>query len=333
MAEVFELKREIDRFTARITRPIRSARKRESVRREYAEYLEDAVQNRMAAGIGEEQAFRETLAGLGDEDKIAELLAAVHNKHRIPTVLVPVLAAAGAAVVGASYFLIDSRVYRAWFLFILQLICIAGLLAAGYYLIRLAVCLHIRLRARRKIAKYAADHGMRFIQRRNSYRSLFTKTEDPEWILETDRRRYIFSLWGTVKKRKTLCLLANGLYTYSDNVGYAMLFTQRSLILPHGWGMALPQGMGYLPLFGTDLTQIPRGMHLMPEIRWSEAELSDRENVRVLLLNPIPFQVMAVEGGVRRRLGDDDTFCGMRIWSAAGFLAWLDGERIAKDSE
>ena len=82
MAEFFDLQREIDRYTARITRPIRAARRRESVRREYAEYLEDAVQSRSAGGIGEETAFRETLAALGDEDKITELLAAVHNKHR-----------------------------------------------------------------------------------------------------------------------------------------------------------------------------------------------------------------------------------------------------------
>jgi len=333
MAEIFELQREIDRYTARITRPIRAARRRESVRREYAEYLEDAVQSRSAGGIGEEEAFRETLAALGDEDKITELLAAVHNKHRIPTVLCSLLLAAAAVLLGASYFLIDSRAYRAWFLLILQLVCLAGLCAAGYYLVRLAVCLHIRLQALRKIGKYAADHGMRFIKRRNSCRSLFTKTEDPEWILETDSKRYIFYLWGTVKKRKTLCLLANGLYTYSDNVGYAMLFTQPGWLFHSGWWGALPAGTQYLPFWKSELTQIPRGMRLMPEIRWSEAERPDRENVRVLLLNPVPFQVMAVEGGVRRKLGDDDTFCGMRIWSAAGFLSWIKGERLAERTE
>ncbi len=336
-----ELQSEIRRYSARIAYDIRSRRKREEVGREYAEHLEDAVYYRIVqCGMEEMDAFRDACDELGNVTKMQELLALTHNKDPLPMSVKVLLGLLCAAVVGSSYFWFENKIYRAYFVFILQLcilvLTIVLLIQAGRYL----RALHIRRRAYRRLKEYAAQNGLIFIRRANSYRSIFQRTATPEWILETDTHRYILSLFATVKRRQELRLTDFQLYQYISVSGirnmillgagagaktYSItsLGTMRSIYIGHTFHHGGQWGRLNVTL------KLPKGFHLLPEIDWSSAEHPTKQNVRVLLLNPIPMKIFVLEHGRLRPSGDDDTVDGMRIWSASGLVSHLEGVRIS----
>ena len=93
--------------------------------------------------------------------------------------------------------------------------------------------------------------------------------------------------------------------------------------------MFLPRGMKYFPIFASEMVQLPHGVHMMPQIEWESLEASDKENVRVIMLNPIPFGIVGVQNGIEIKLGDDSLFCGNRIWSTSGMISYLEGVKIS----
>ena len=81
MQKPFDLKKRIDDFVHLITCGIISEDVRNSVQREYAEHLEDAVYHNQLAGMSEEEAFGEACRQLGNVEKLKELLEGIHNKE------------------------------------------------------------------------------------------------------------------------------------------------------------------------------------------------------------------------------------------------------------
>lgn len=325
----FDLKQEIDRYTARITRGIKSVKKREQVRAEYADHMYDAVLNSALNGTSEEEAFKMICEDLGNESKIYDIIAEIYNKNKIPFLIKLLTGIFAVAIAALSYFLIDSESYRAYFILILQIILGIALIVVLYFAIRVAICLNIRRKAYQKLKKYAEKRNFSLSKKRNIYTSMFKRRELPELVLETPERRYILYLWATMRKKKTLRFLDTGLYTYSANIGYMYLLTKRGQLLGTSWHMFLPKGMKYFPMFASDMVQLPRGIHLMPQIEWEQLESQSKENIRVIMLNPIPFGLVGVQNGIEIKLGDDSLFCGQRIWSASGMISYLEGVRIS----
>ncbi len=327
----FNLERETDRFTSRIVRGIRSPSRRAEVKREYTEHIEDAVYHYMIEGNTDKEAFRIVCDKLGDTSKIQELLSVVHNRDSFPKTVGILLCMLAAGIFTTVYFLIKNDTFIAWITVILQIFSIIVICIALYFVWRFITCLRIRRKSYQKIKKYAQKEGIVFRVNSNSYLSLIKKTVRPEWVLETDKKRYIISLWATVRKNKTLKLIDNLLYTYMDNVGYLYIYTRnRYTHAQAGWSPFTPKDMEGIPLYASDMVQLPRELHLMPQIEWESLEKNDKENVRVLLLNPIPRDIVGIERGIFRNLGDDSLFCGIRIWSASGFISFLEGLRISE---
>ena len=324
----FDLSREIERYVTRITKRIRSPKRRRAAAEEYTEHIRDLVYHYGLEGTSEEAAFLRAREALGDEDKIEELLAAIHNKDRLPSWLQVLIVAVSVAFVGSTYFWIDDYTYRSWFVVVLAAVFGAAAVIALCLAARAVRCLYIRRDAYRRLKKYAAEQGMRLIKNGNVYASLFRRASVPELTLETGRERYILYFWSTFRRKKTLRLFANGLYSYSDNVGYMFLPNQPGGLMSAGWDLFVPKGVKSFSLWNSETAQIPRGMHLMPSIDWQACERADRDNIRVILLNPIPMGVEGIEKGMPRKLGDDAVFAGCRIWSASGLLSYLEGLRI-----
>ncbi len=331
MGDNFCVRDAIDRYTTRITRGIRSRRRRQEVRAEYADHIEDMMMEYAMRGIGEEEAFAMAREQLGDETKIEELLRVVHNKDKLPSLIRVPLCVLAVLGIASSYFWIDNRTFRAWYIFACEIALLLVAVLGAYWVCRFSYGVKVRLQAYLKLRAYAKANGCTLTKNRSICKSLFYKTSVPEITLDTGKVRYIINLWATMRKRKTLRLLDNGLYSYASNIGYMQVYTYPGSILGPGWGAAL-RFLAYLPHYGTDMTEIPKGMHLMPKIDWETYERADRENVRILMLNPIPLFTVGVERGAQRKLLDDASFGGMRIWSASGFLSYLEGIRI-KESQ
>ncbi len=329
MEEKFCVREEIDRYTARITRSVRSRRRRKEVRKEYAEHIEDRMTELMLGGMTEAEAFTFAREELGDETKIGELLRVVHNKDRLPTLIrVPLYAIAVLAVL-SSYFWIDNRTFRTWYVFLGEIALIVGAVLGVYWMRRFFYGIKVRMQAYRKLRTHAKANGFTLTKNGSICKSLFFKTAVPELTLDTGKVRYIINLWATVRKKKTLRLLDNGLYSYEDNIGFSLVITYPG----PGAGMNLwafiPQNMDHVPIMFTNLERsLPKGMHLMPRIDWESYERADRENVRILMLSPIPMSVAVVENGRERPSGGGEKFCGMHIWSASSFLSYLEGIRL-----
>ena len=335
-----ELQAEIRRYGARVAYEIKSLRKRENVAREYAEHLEDAIYYRMLHdGMEEMEAFHDACAELGNVTKMQELLALTHNKDPLPTGVTFMLWLLGVVLVGSSYFWIDDYFYRSCLLAALDW-CILGvlvflLLQAGLYI----RALRIRRKSYRQLKVYAEQNGINFIRHASSYRSIFTRTTEPEWILETEKERYILSLFATVKRRRELQLSDIQLYQYTKVSGFPMMFGRTWSTFPvisSGCFDTIFRirtisihtfGTGARPFDQT--VRLPKGFHLLPDIDWKSAEHPTKTNIRVLLLNPIPMKVSALENGHIRKSGDADTVGDYRVWSASGLISYLEGVRIS----
>lgn len=332
MADGFNREKEIARYTSRITSGIRSRRRRNEVRQEYAEHIEDLMTEYMLGGVTEKEAFSRAKAELGDETKIEVLLQTVHNKDRLPALIrMPLYAIAVIAAV-SSYFWIDNRTFRAWYVFLGEVFLIAAVAVGVYYLWILLRSVRKRAHAYKRLKTYAKENGYTLTKNGNVYVSLFWKTTVPELTLDTGNMRYIINLWATVRRKKTLRLFDNGMYCYLGQVGYRYAFTDAGRILGPGWGSAA-RFMCYLPMYHSDLFEIPEGVHLMPDIAWQKYERTGVENVRVLLLNPIPMATVGMEKGVLKPLMVNTAFCGMHVNSASGFLSYLEGIRINGSAE
>ena len=329
MSNGFNLNKAVERYAARIAGGVCSPRKRNRIKEEYAEHILDMVNEYQLGGMNEKEAFSRACEELGDESKMQGLLAAVHNKDRLPSWLRAPACLLGVIALVVSYLGIDNNTYRAWLLLLFQLALGVLIIVAACWAWRFAVCINIRRRSYKRIKKYANDNGFLLVKNCNVYVSLVKKTDVPELVLENDTQRYIINLWATLPKKKTLRLFDNGLYSYSDNVGYYVLFTQSGGFFSSNWWNFMPKGMRYFSTWHSDVAELPRGMHLMPKIEWGKYETPHKENVRVLMLNPIPFGCFGIEKGRSMKLGDDMRFCDLRVWSASGFLSYLEGLRIS----
>ena len=83
-------------------------------------------------------------------------------------------------------------------------------------------------------------------------------------------------------------------------------------------------------VFHTDLSDVSLGMHAMPNVRYEDYHSPDKQNVDALVLNPIPFDVDYLQNGQVVKVRDDALMANVRLWSASGFLSYIEGERIKK---
>ena len=72
----------------------------------------------------------------------------------------------------------------------------------------------------------------------------------------------------------------------------------------------------------------PEGVRFMPKIEYESHRSLHKENIYVLLLNPIPFKIDFVENGVLHNGGDDIKFGDVMLWSASGFMSYMDGRMM-----
>ena len=84
------------------------------------------------------------------------------------------------------------------------------------------------------------------------------------------------------------------------------------------------------PLILASLENIPRGMSLFPKISWQAYESSEKKNINILLLNPVPLSVDAVKNGMLCKMNDGSDFLNMKIYSTSGLISFLEGERISR---
>ena len=306
----FELQEEIKRYTLRISREISSKKKRKEVAREYSEHIEDAVYSRLMRGEDEKQAFAAACDELGDSTKIQEMLAVVHNKDRLPVYIKYAAIALVAVSLFSSYYFIEDRTYRSWLSFAVTLTAIT----ASVYLVCLAFryvrAFLIRRKSIRRLKVYAKDNGLRFLVNSNIYKSVFKKTDTPELIIESEKTRYIVSLWASIGSTTMLRLLDCGLYMYSKRSGF-VFYTGHRRYYSY---LARPKGFEMFPLLLASLENIPRGMSLFPKISWQAYESSEKKNINILLLNPVPLSVDAVKNGMLCKMNDGSDFLNMKIY-------------------
>jgi protein-S-isoprenylcysteine O-methyltransferase Ste14 len=137
-------------------------------------------------------------------------------------------------------------------------------------------------------------------------------------------RRYILSLWATVKRRRTLHLQDNGIYSYDKHFGYLML--SRFALNPH-FRVFRPHNMektAFFSLYHSEMVRLPEGAHLMPEVDYGSCYAHGKTNIPVFLLNPIPMDVEICEYGHIHKIVEGDTLPDSlgraKLYSMSSFL-------------
>ena len=325
----FDLNAALDRLATRICREIKSERRRKRVTAEFRGHLEDAIEDIMRQGIPPEKAYAELEQSLGNTDKLSTLMASVHNTHHFPMIL-PWLA--GAAVIGGLlyvYLTTDNDNLQAWIGVGLQLLAISALVALVLFIGKWLRAISKRASALRRMKRFVKKRNGTLICRQNGFRSLFVRTTTPELIVDLGDCRYILAMWATVQRRRTLHLQDNGIYSYDKHFGY-MLATPG--IAPHSRVTFFrPKGMENDPLFTfyhSEMVKLPEGAHLMPEVNYKECFASDKINIPVFLLNPIPLDVEICENGRIHKLVDGDTLPvslgGAKVYSMSSLISMME---------
>ena len=304
----FDLNDALDRLAARVCSEIKSERRRKKATAEFRGHLEDAIEDIMRRGTPPEQAYTELEESLGSTDKLSTLMASVHNTHHFPTFL-PWLA--GAAVIGGLVYLYlttENEYIQAWSGFGLQLIAIAAIVALVLLAVKWGRAIGKRAKALKRLKAFVKKHNGTLICRENAYRSLFVRTTSPELIVDLGEYRYILSLWATVKRRRTLHLQDNGIYSYDNNFGD--MFLSPGVASLSQTMFFRPKGMerdSMFKYYQAEFVKLPEGAHLMPEVKYGECFSPEKINVPVFLLNPIPMNVEICENSHIHKLVDGDT--------------------------
>lgn len=332
MAE-FDLNSSLDRLAARLCSEIRSERRRHSAIAELRGHLEDGAEDLMHQGYTPEAAYAELENSLGDTDKISTMLASVHNTRHIPMWL-PWLA--GAAVIGWLVYLYkttENYNLQSWLGVSFQLLALAVLVKLVLYVAKWVRAIYKRSSAIRRLKKYVRENGGKISKNGNCYKSLFVRTSIPELSVDMGGRRYVIYFWATVKRRRTLHLQDNGIYSYDKHFGYMLASPG---IAPHSRVTFFrPKGMENDPLFTfyhSEMMKLPEGAHLMPAMQYDAYFAADRINIPVFLLNPIPLDVEICENSHIHRLVEGDTLPtsmgSARLYSMSGLISLLEEIRI-----
>ncbi len=319
----FDLPCEIDRYASRICQDIRRSRKRREVKLEYMEHLEDATYRYMMRGMTDTEAFQAACDALGDLSMMQTLLAVTHNGDGLPRWFKWLMG--GATVTGAvtAYVLVQNEVAKAWLELFLVLTAIAVgtcLFVEGYTWLR---AIRKRLDAKKRVKAYAKSNGLIFAEHASSLKSLCKRSATPEWVVETERRRYIISLMPTVRRLRVLHLHENGLYNYTKKGGFVLAAVPGNRLAR----LSNPMPMNLFGRYvGADI-ELPRGLWRTPKINYADYHSIDKENVHVLLLSPIPLDIDLCEGGRIRKLSDGDRLPALygdaQVFSASGFIGFL----------
>ena len=113
-------------------------------------------------------------------------------------------------------------------------------------------------------------------------------------MIETSEKRFLLTFFPTIWRKKHLRFLEGGLYTYISHVGYMMLYTHRFGLIGVGAQVAIQKNTKLFPYTHSQFVEVPKGVHLMPQIDWDCAKSSEK-TINVLLLNPIPFRASGVK--------------------------------------
>ncbi len=319
----FDLSREIDRYAARICQDIRSGKRRREVKQEYVEHLEDATYRSMMRGMSDADAFQAACDALGDMSGMQTLLGVTHNGDGLPRWFKWLCGGVAVAGVVAAYALVQNEIVKAW----LELFLVLTAIAVGVWLVLEAYtwlrAIRKRLDAKKRVKAYAKSNGLAFAEHASSFKSLFKRSATPEWVVETERRRYIISLMPTVRRLRVLHLHENGLYNYTKKGGFVLAAVpgNRLARLSH----PMPANL-FGRYVGSDI-ELPRGLYRTPEISYADHHSADRENVHILLLSPIPLDIDLCEGGRIRKISDGDRLPALygdaQVFSASGFIGFL----------
>lgn len=324
-----EMHKEIERMAARLCQDIKKKNRRNEVTKEYVNHLEDAVYHYMIRGMTDEEALRTACDELGDVSRTQAMLAVVHNRDEFPSWFKWVLGGFCIVALITAYAVVKHEIVKSWLKLIFQI----GFGAFGLWLIwELFIWVQAvrkRLRACRKLAKYAKDNGLDLTQQIHPLITLFRPSRTPEFILDDDKRRYIISLFPTVHRKQVLHLHENGLYTYTKSFGFLLRVgapapnTRMTMFIPTE-GLGGMANMTYMQQI-----DLPRGLYRLPSVTYEDYYRASVESIPILLLNPVPMDVDLCANGRVRKLMDGDTLPpSIRVYSLSGFLALLEEIRI-----
>ncbi len=330
----FDLNGELDRLAARICRDIKSKRRRERARSEFRAHLEDAIEDIMRQGNTPEAAYAMLTEALGDTDKLSTLMASVHNTHRFPFgILIGGVSVAYIAGIIYLYLTVNEEIARNGLQFQLQMITITAVVALVLFVAKWTRAIAKRASALRRLKKYVKANGGTITRHNGCYKSLFTRVSVPEMTVDMGNRRYILAMWATAARLRTLHLQDNGIYSYNKHFGY-MLSTPG--ITPYArLPLFHPKGMENDPLFSfyhAEMMTLPKGVHLMPEVRYEDYFAPDKINTPIFLLNPIPMNVEICENAHIHKVAEGDTLPaslgGARLYSMSGLISLMEEIRI-----
>ena len=344
MSKSFDLKKEIDKYTSKISYDIFSPKKRNEIKQEYADHIEDEVYQLQLLGMNEKEAFYKACENMGDESKTRFLLAEIHNnklqrfivnkirhlksyftsKRFFKTLLISSIVFFVTLIFYISHFseIMDfavrlvtfgdspefkQRIFT--FIFVASLISILILILKSIipvinYCIGRSIC-YIRL------ASFCLFHRCKFSIARIPFASFRGLNESGDIKIAVDGQIYIIHFIDVIMKyRREVTILNDGFYTVSK-------------VLPdqlHAYGATLIDGESWYNLYVTSIknhTWDGKRTKKLPNIA------TDNKDSHILIINPTPIAKSLVRKNGIETMKDGDTIANFTNYSFKGFIRLL----------
>lgn len=189
--------------------------------------------------------------------------------------------------------------------------------------------LRIRHRFMKRLRRLCAKKGFTLSEVRRPYRSIFRNRGEQSFTLKVGERRYACKLISAVTYGTTLVLSEDGTAAIEHSLGLRQGFTRTVTAGLFGNGANLSHTAtgsvsGYYRHRKAELYRFTTHLDFSFE----------SEDTKLLIVNPVPFEIMAGDAYRSRYIDNGDFVGGYLVFSASGLLGALERdciERLAED--
>ena len=189
--------------------------------------------------------------------------------------------------------------------------------------------LHVRKKFLKRLRALCDKQGFKLSKPNRPYRSVFRNKGDPSFTLEANGQTYVCKLIAAISYGAAMFLSENGTATVEHSFGLRQgsIKTARFGLFGNGANLGSGAARGTASYYRQRKAEL---FHYTTRLDFS----FEGEGTKVLIINPVPFEILAGDSYKSRYIDNGDFTGEYLIFSGSGFLGALERncvERLADD--